>query len=205
MKPTYALVAAFAALSAPHASAAAVYTDPWDISQGATVLNHSGTYGEISNMFGNNLSVPHSGEQGFTLFQDWQPQGTVHWVEWQTLTTIPLTGYVLNLFGDETQFVGNRGISEFRLFGRLSESDAWQLLDTFIPPVQPYQGHFEHTGSFPEIELSQFRAEFVQLSNLPIGGPRVVELDAIVVPEPSSLLMAIGSSLFFIRRRKPSK
>jgi hypothetical protein len=191
------------AILVSHATAAAVFDDPWDTSRGATVLRHSGTgNGEITNMFGTSLSHPL--EAGNTLFQDFQSQGFVHWLEWQSANPIHLIGYVLNMADDETVMAGNRGISEFRLYGRLLETDSWTLLDTFSPSVHPY-GVLEHTTYFPEQELQQFRAEFVQYSNEISGGPRIVELDALVIPEPSALPLIALSPLAIFMRRKPSK
>lgn len=193
------------AILVSHATAAAVFDDLWDISRGATVLDHSGTgHGDITNMLGNGLSNPVYGEEGFTLFQDFQPQGFVHWLEWQSANPIHLIGYVLNLADDETVLAGNRGISEFRLYGRLLETESWTLLDTFSPSVHPY-GVLEHTIYFPEQELQQFRAEFVQYSNEISGGPRIRELDALVIPEPSALLLIALSPFVISRRRKSSK
>lgn len=201
---TLAVAFCFAAIPALPARGAAIYNDAWDVAQGTTVLSHSGTgHGDITNMIGNGLSDPEYGEAGFALFRDFQPAGTTHWVEWQTASTILLTGYVLNLADDEIDSSGNRGISDFRLYGRLGNAEPWVLLDTFAPSSHPY-GILEHTGSFAAVELNEFRAEFVQYSDSIASGPRIAELDAITVPEPSTPVLAAFAAFGLTLRRNTS-
>jgi hypothetical protein len=187
--------------------AAVSSTDLWDISQGSIVTSSSQMgYGAASNMFGDNQVNPsYPIEAGNALFQDWYPAGYVHWVEWKSLAVIHLSGYNLVLANDLGS--GNRGLSIFSLYGRLSASDPWQLLDSFSPSIHPYAPYefspYEHSGSFDEFKGLFFRAEFTQYA--PIYGVRVPELDAIAtVPEASlSVLVVAFSSLGLLRRKRP--
>ena len=73
-------------------------TDLWDISQGATVTGNTPTDGgtSIENMFGGtntNLSFPW--EHKNTIFADFQPAGTVDWVEWQNAQPVTIKSFAL--------------------------------------------------------------------------------------------------------------
>lgn len=191
--------------------AATSSTDLWDISKGSIVTSNSPMgYGAVTNMFGDNqVDSSYPVEVGNTLFQDRYSAGSVHWVEWSSASMIRLTGYNLTL-SDDFQ-TGNRGISLFRLYGRLTASGPWQLLDSFSPTAHPYSPYgetfptafvgYEHIGSFDEFSGQFFRAEFTQYSD--VYGVRVTELDAIAtVPETSSAgIFASFTALGLLRRR----
>ena len=203
------IVAASGAVKAASSS-----IDAWDISQGSIVTTSSPTsYGVASNMFGDNHVDPfYPVEVGHTLFQEGQSAGFVNWVEWNSASAIQLGGYNLTLIDDFQ--TGERGISLFSLYGRLEETDLWQLLDSYSPAVHPYSPYgpvldpnagfveFEQSASFSAISAKFFRAEFTQYS--PSLGVRVAELDAIVaVPEPSCycLLISLSAVVPFYRKR----
>lgn len=176
-------------------------TDLWDITQGSIVTSSSQMgYGAASNMFGDNqVDSSYPLEVGSALFQDWYSAGHVHWVEWSSATIIHLRGYNLTLDHDREES-GNRGMSLFSLYGRLSASTPWQPLDSFSPNIHPYTPS-EHSGSFDEFKGQFFRAEFTQYA--PIYGVRVSELDAITtIPETSSAgIIATFFALGMCRRR----
>ena len=121
----YATVAVLWVVSTVHAQGvSASSTDLWDVSQGATVTGHSALLSGSSagDIFGASTS---SVEGGRTLFSDSSSNvaGTVHYVEWSTIT--PVTVQSLNLFaafdrGSSDSSVKwrdlrARGISRFRL------------------------------------------------------------------------------------------
>ena len=97
--PSRALVLALAALLvtlARTAEAQPVTTDLFDLSQGASVLTHSGMISGSNpgDMFGQTLTSIFV-EVGNTLFRDDKPAGFVHSIEWQTAGPVRLDSFNL--------------------------------------------------------------------------------------------------------------
>lgn len=184
-------------------------TDAWDVSQGATMTAFSGwskytTENTLPNMFGSDIAVvspfsglPWPGESGAAFFAEDQPAGFVHWIEWSTPAEVQLMGY--NLAANASNFGGydgTRGFSEFRLYIRNETTLGYDLVDSFSPSTPNYYETFSRT--FAPVAGREFRAEFVQYAPAESGapGPRIRELDAIAVPEPSTFVMISGAALF---------
>lgn len=163
-------------------------TDLWDVAQGTGVTATSGMHPSSSpqNMFGGSGGV----EPPHTIFQDGQPAGFTHFVEWETDGPIWLEGF--RLFAMDEPVVGNRGITEMRLFGRGGPDEDFALLATRTIAANPYfpDRFLRFTGSLPAPFVGQqFRAEFDQFGEGAFFGPRIQELDAIgetvvFVPSP---------------------
>jgi hypothetical protein len=196
-------VIALAVLFTARAEATISYTDAWDISQGSFITSNSSIgYGSSGNMLGGNYIDPtYPIEAGMTIFSDGYSPGFTHWIEWQALNEVNLTGYNLTIADDAPS--GNRGISQFSLFYKLNETDNWILIDTQNISQHPYLStpltSYEISNTFVEIDAKFFRAEFVQYSNL---APRIEELDAISVPEMSTSMLIIPLVFVGFRRKR---
>jgi len=211
-----AFVIVMAALSIVNQSQAKLMSadDPWNISQGASVITNSAVHSAsaITNMFGGSGGYA---EATNTLFTDSHQAGYVHWVEWQTISPITLTGFNLVASHDGgSRDANERGFSQFTLYAWVNGD--WQTLYNYCPS-NPYGGGVNYTGA-NVLELyadvtptlaQKYRAEFVQYGDRTASakGPRVWELDGYcnpTVPEPMSIILAaLGlSSLAALRRRR---
>lgn len=199
------VLAVVATLSFPDLATAQVFitsNDPWDVSQGAVVTGVSGwsrwaTQDTIPNILGANVPVlsvvngqPWPGEQGAGFFGEDNPAGFTHWLEWTTPAPVTIGGYNLFANSDENpSYPGARGFSSFRLLVENSTTHVYELVDTFSPGTTDYYGTFSR--SFAPVTGDRFRAEFIQTAtpdNGYVQGPRIRELDAVAVPEPSSII-----------------
>jgi hypothetical protein len=186
------------------------YTDLWDVIQGTVVTDSSGALlgswsSDPRNMFGGTYGSGPADLTNNTIFQDHQPAGYVHWVNWSTSAPVTLQSFNLvaghdydsglNPYG-EYRDINYRGISRFRLFWG-DGSGTWTLLyDHTVNPVQDQGGHptyggganytglgyLELSANVPLTTAQYFRAEFTQYgsgSNLfgDAQGPRILELD----------------------------
>jgi uncharacterized Zn-binding protein involved in type VI secretion len=150
--------------------------DLWDLSRGSSVTGSSGMLASASsaeNIFGD----------GEAVFQDGQPVGTTHWIEWTTAA--PVTVGSINLVAAHDGDIRERGFSAYRL----STGDGagnWTLVyeeSTDRDGNQRYGGgpnlvaenYLETSAYFSPVTARHFRAEFVQAGG---SGPRVIELDA---------------------------
>lgn len=134
-------------------------------------------------------------EPGRTLFQDYQPAGTLHWVEWQTPSAVVLRSLSLYAGHDGSPRDANyRGFSQFNLYAWNTSSSAYDLLFS-LSPSNPYgttpapaNTIIATNGDGSLLDLSanlipvtsdKFRAEFVQYGYVygNASGPRIVELD----------------------------
>jgi hypothetical protein len=184
-------------------------TDLWDVTQGAVVTGFSGsskwtTLDTIPNILGANVPVvnpfngqPWPGEAGMGFFAEDQPIAFVHWMEWTTPSPVTVVGY--NLFANSDNnptYPGARAFSTFRLFSQNPTTHAYDLIDVFSPTTLDYSAVFSRT--FGPVTGDRFRAEFVQTAsenNGYVQGPRIQELDAIAVPEPTDAAMVIAAAL----------
>ena len=162
------------------------------------------------------------------LFWDWESENFVHYLEWQTPTSVELRSFSLMAThdGPPLRDARYRGFKAFRLYGYNTTTSSFdQLFElTDIPlsygDIVAQPGMFiddskpDNTLAFqaniPTFNGDRFRAEFVQYSSVGHGhaaGPRVRELDGFsvsAVPEPSTsmLLTAIGICTALRRSRR---
>jgi hypothetical protein len=175
---------------------AEITTDLWDLSQGATVISSSpvqsgSNYSDVRNMFGGDFGYP---EIFNTVYADYLPAGTLHWVEWQAASPVNLQSFQLDMAHDAPPRDANyRGVETFRLFYRDDSNNLVKLFE--ISPANPYgdtvappnatvttneSGNLlvlcVNTGG---VNAQSFRAEFVQYGDIAVNasGPRVRELD----------------------------
>lgn len=173
-------------------------TDLWDVSNGNVVTGNSAVLAGVDarDMFG--AVAPASVEPGNLLFQDAQAAGFVHFVEWMTPSANTVASIVLNAGHDAPPPIdaNERGFSQFRLYARNPNTNAFDILVFQYSPSNPYGTStappnglvFTNPGN-NEIQLcvniapvtaSEFRAEFVQYGDRTPSarGPRIFELDA---------------------------
>ncbi|MBN9691791.1 MAG: CotH kinase family protein [Verrucomicrobia bacterium] len=104
---------------------------------------------------------------------DWGDGGeTVDFLEWQVADEIPLAGYRLELVGDGASNGKFRSVERVRLFVDGEVADEFDN--------QAFNGVILRTFADGIRRGRQFRLEFTRSST---GGPRVVEVDALVAPE----------------------
>ena len=141
-------------------------------------------------MFGGDFGSP---EITNTIYADYLPAGTLHWVEWQTAEPVNLQSFQLDMAHDgPPRDVNFRGVETFRLYYRDGSSNLVKLFE--ISPANPYGDTVAppnttvttndagnllvlcvNTGA---VNAQVFLAEFVQYgppSNA--SGPRIRELD----------------------------
>jgi len=155
--------------------------DLFDVSRGATVTSNSGLLGgddAAPNLFGAAAAGP---EPTSMLFRDDQADGFVHYVEWETSTSVIVRGIALLAASDYPGY-GDRDFSSFRLLGYDDVEAEFVQLVGYDPP-QPYgDGEFGNWLIFcadtPAMTTNRFRAEFVQRGTGAYPGPRIMELDA---------------------------
>lgn len=203
------------------------YTDLWDISRGTIVTGSSGALAggwssDPRNMFGGTFGTGPSDLLNNTIFRDYQPAGTIHWVEWATPAPITLTGFNLVATHDAgwdgyvSRDITYRGFSSFTLYARRALSDPWTEVYYYLTdpdhdldygggPNYPAQNNLELYGAVTPTLAAYFRAEFAQAGGLRTWGysdsqgPRIQELDGYSdvrppVPEPASMLL-LGTGL----------
>jgi hypothetical protein len=173
-------------------------------------------------MFGGDSSdlLPGHVEHLNTIFKDFLPQGTVDFVEWQTVSPVTLRSFALFLQHDGPPDHPNtsqeRAISEFKLFAFDTATSSFDNLLYDFQPGNPYPTTTAPAGSIlqtsgntlaieanvPVTTAQRFRADFTQLSTT--LGPRVIELDGFTtaVPEPSTFVLAVTAFCTLWYRRK---
>ncbi len=190
-------------------------TDLWDISQGATVTGTSGVNwnSDPRDMFGGNFSPVETGD---TIFQDFQPDGYVHYIEWQTQAPVTVAAFALFATGDGAQYLNEREFSKFVLKAKSSPAATnfdltlYELDVTNHPYnfVDPADQALVATDITP-VTAQYFRAEFTQ-HNAGRGwdAPRILELDGygtspygtnapVIGTQPSDQTVSAGASASF--------
>jgi phage baseplate assembly protein gpV len=143
--------------------------DIWSTSEGAIVTSTS----PLAD--GSPAANAFDGTPAGLVFAGGAPEGTVHFIEWETPG--PVLMDAARLFATDGGIAGN-GFREARLFGRRDTGAAFQLLATFAVPANPYfNGEVRTTAALDGFVGTQFRAEFDPA--VPGAGPRVTELDGI--------------------------
>lgn len=158
----------------------------WDISQGIRILSDSGLeQGEgtmrAEDLFGGNLSESSSGETGSAIFQDSQPDGFTHFIEWETPAPVTVRSFGLIASHDAAFYGFQRAFRSFRLLARHDASEPFTLVYAENIPVPYGEGPFScMLYLFRNLETPllarQFRVEFVQNGQGPWHGPRAIEL-----------------------------
>ena len=114
------------------------------------------------------------------LFQDNQPDGFSHSIEWQTAAPIELDHFALSAFAGQPPTF-QRAFRDFKLFAR--DSGTNQFVPVYDSPVRtPYavvagDYRLHRCANIRPILAQDFRAEFIQHGEGPFFGPRVMELD----------------------------
>lgn len=147
-----------------------------------------------------------SWEPGSTIFVDYAPQGTVHWVEWQTSSPVSIGSFELNIATDGAPSY-NRSMSGFALKWWNAGSSHWELM--YQETLDPEYTSLTILRGLPtRITAQKFRGEFVQAKGaVAVSGPRIKELDGFyeLIPEPSGTLVlgaGLAGMIGFIRRRR---
>ena len=149
-----------------------------DLFEHAEVTSTSGILSTNPNgLFGATDVLP---EVDSLLFQDNQPDGFSHSIEWHTAAPVPLDHFALSAFAGQPPTF-QRAFRDFKLFAR--DSGTGQLVSVYYSPVRtPYPvdaGDYRmyRCANVRPIMAQDFRAEFVQHGEGPFFGPRVMELD----------------------------
>jgi len=172
----------------------------WDISQGIRILSDSGLeqgQGTLraEDLFGGNLSVTSTGETGSAIFNDSQPDGFTHFIEWETPSLVTIRAFGLIATHDSANSVFQRAFRSFRLYGRRDDSEQFTLVYAENIPVPYGQGPFScmlflFRNLETPVSARQFRAEFVQNGSGPWHGPRATELYGFGAPLNVPMVMA---------------
>ena len=199
------VVAVFVDLPAQLQVPRPVTTDLWDVSRGTVVTGNSPVLGisDARNLLG---FVVESSEVSSLLFADAQPQGFVHFVQWQTPLSNTLRSFTLHALHDGAPFDANkRGFRRFTLLARSPETDDFDVQlfeifpallyeDTVVPPDVLFEAdrpnHLRLCVNVDPTQSQEFRAEFAQFGppSPNQSGPRVLEIDGYDTLCPGSLL-----------------
>lgn len=175
---------------------APVSDDLWDVSRGTVVVAGSpldtlpgwpALY-DVANILGAKGGEYYEGKAGAAVFQDSQPAGFVHFLEWRTPAPVTLRAFRLFASGDGGG-TANREFGQFRLLAKSPGSATFDLvLNTFTPP-HPYVFLDKASAlllerNIPSTTAQDFRAEFTNWGGSPLlyNGPRILELDAFALP-----------------------
>lgn len=139
-------------------------------------------------------------EPEHVIFQDNQPRGFVHFVEWMTTAPDTIAGIQLELAHDYSGDANVRGISEFSLYARNTETNQFDHLVFEYFPANPYSDGIAPAGGairtnafsgelylcveFEPVTAQEFRAEFVRFGEGLHTGPRIIELDGFAESRP---------------------
>jgi hypothetical protein len=200
------VLATCCALAWPTIAGAAptVFDDPWDVSQGTSIMGSSPVLNSAANLIGGASGI----EAGNVLFSDAYPAGYIHWVEWQTTDPVMIGQFNLVAIHETTD---RRSMDHFALFAWTGGGWNTVLYDEDIPlpygggPNYPASNYLELNAPVDNVVLADlFRAEFTQASTVPSArGPRIAELDGYLVPEPSTMgLLVLGGLTAILRHRR---
>ena len=185
--------------------------DLWDVSQGSVVTGTSGAhvpYSDIRDMFGGEFGGV---DKGSTVFEDGEPAGFVHYVEWQTPVPVRVNAFNLFAAGDGPEFDNQREFSQFVLKAKSSplatnfDLTLYTLVVTNHPYtfVDPVNAALVVANITP-VTAQNFRAEFTQYTaGRGFDGPRVIELDGygpnppVITTQPTNQTVVAGMSTSF--------
>lgn len=162
-------------------------TDQWDVFRGASIIRTSG--GSVNfapeNAFGAKVpTVPGNPIYDF-IFQDGQPSGFVHFVEWRTPAPVTIKSFRLFAQGDGSFNDNGREFERFVLKSKSVGSDSFNNVLYDFTTKHPYTFLNEDqrlvlAANVKGIVAQEFRAEFTDRGNRFFSGPRVIELDGFV-------------------------
>lgn len=127
------------------------------------------------------------------IFGDQSPTQGVDFIEFNTADPVSITGINLIVLSDDESF---RATSSFSLLADVDNDNSYET--TLVSGVNPVDNRTDNLYDFADVTASRFRAEFTRVN----GGPRVIELDAIAVPEPTALSLAGLGALGLLTRRR---
>jgi len=176
-------------------------TDLWDVSQGAVITAGSdihpfaGTQGGLLGEWGqDNFS-----DYTWTYFSDDQPEGFVHFVEWETPRDVTIGEVRVFGFGD-VDLNNGREFDQLTIKAKSPGSDTYDLTVLTFTPSHPYTFLDPNTAMIVDevitpVTARSFRAEFKQYTaGFGWDGPRVIEIDGLPVPPPS--IPSVSTDLF---------
>jgi hypothetical protein len=186
------------------------FDDMWDITaphtSRITIDNSSPVYSGFSaaSTFGSTNFTNPSDSTYNTIFQDYQPLGTVHYVEWTCAAPVTLAEFHLFASRDPNYDRWLRQFSQFDL--KYWATDHWELIkhldtDALYGQYDPAQPSYlaVAVSDFTPVTAQTFRYEVVQTGPggyYDYSGPRVCELDgyASATPIPGAIWL-LGSGL----------
>jgi hypothetical protein len=149
-----------------------------DLFEHASVTANSGTVStSLDGLFGATNVLP---EVDSLIFQDNQPDGFSHSLEWHTAAPVTLDHFALSAFAGQPPTF-QRAFRDFKLFARDMLTN--QFVPVYDSPVRtPYpvvgpDYRLYRCANVRPMLAQEFRAEFVQHGEGPFFGPRVMELD----------------------------
>ena len=173
--------------------------DLWDTRQGSTVTRISGQADQSfrpENMFGANFPNP-DGATTFT-FQDGQPAGYLHFIEWKTPSPVQVRSFKLHAQGDGPDFLNGREYDRFRLLAKSVGAEAFDKVLYDYVPSHPYafeefDSRLTVSGTVAGYLAQEFRAEFIDTGVRFWSAPRIFELDGFSDPitKPMTALVAL--------------
>ncbi len=155
----------------------------WHLSKGVRLLSSSRlAFGDSwQELFGGHSSTIPSGERETFVFDTGEPDGYVHFVEWEMPSPVTLRSFGLISANDGPVYSYLGAFRAFRLYARSDATQPYALIYTEQFPVPARVGVFNSVDfafrNLPaSVTASQFRAEFVQNGNAQYHGPRTKEL-----------------------------
>lgn len=191
------VVAVLLALGIPGIALAQSGRDPFDLARFASLLDASPTDATLDarGLIDGGLPQPHE-----ALFLDSNgPAGTVDFAFIVPVPANPpvLRGVTLYALAEGGVEDGIGGVSAFRLLASRSAGFPDFVL---VDGVNPRDDGSPNTYFFPPVQVSAVYAQFTRSTD---SGSRIIELDAISVPEPTgAAALAAGGALLLRRRRQ---
>lgn len=145
--------------------------------------------GSPGGLFGEN-GQDNSNGGTWTYFVDGQPDGFVHFVEWETPGDVTLGEVRVYALGDGDLYNNGREFAQFTLKAKSPGSDTYDVTVFTYTPTHPYS--FIDPDNLLLIDqiitpltAHSFRAEFTQYTaGNGWDGPRLIEMDGLPVPLP---------------------
>lgn len=166
--------------------------DLWDISQGVAFTASSETHpfaGSVAGLLGQ--YGQDFAEYAWTYYADGQPEGFVHFSEWETPTDVTIGAIRIYAAGDGEWYNNGREFDHVTIKAKSPGSDVYDLTILSVTPTHPYT--FVNPANYLLIDevvtpvvAHSFRAEFTQYTaGYGMDGPRVIEIDGFTtVPTP---------------------